>query len=82
LKPGYLLEIGNILLEIGRHKGYLTRGDWIETTFGGIYVSRGYEFRVCKRGKNKDSFVKKQYFFSNYWPDAWPSAFFPQPFGP
>lgn len=26
-------------------------------------------FRVYKRGKNKDSFVKKQYFFSNFCPD-------------
>ena len=26
-------------------------------------------FRVYKRGKNKDSFLKKQYFFSNFYPE-------------
>ena len=34
--------------------------------FGGVSVIKTNVFRVCKRGKNKDSFVKKQYFFSNF----------------
>jgi len=66
LNPDIYWKLEILLLEIGRPKGYLTRGDWIGTTFGGILVSRRYEFRVCKRGKNKDCFGKKQYFFSFY----------------
>jgi len=34
--------------------------------FGGVSVKKTNVFRVYKRGKNKDSFVKKQYFFSNF----------------
>ena len=37
------------------------------SAFGGISVIKTNVFRVYKRGKNKDSFLKKQYFFSNFY---------------
>ena len=64
-------------MEIGRLKGEFDkrRLDWNDLWWH--YVSRGYEFRVCKRGKNKDSFGKKQYFFSNCWSDSSATRIFP-----
>ena len=35
-------------------------------TFSGISVSGDTRFSNCKRGKNKDSFGNKQYFFSKF----------------
>ena len=41
-------------------------GDWIGKPFSGISVSGDTRFSDCKRGKNKDCFANKQYFFSKF----------------
>src|ERR1700744_1755021 len=60
---GNLLEIGVFGLEIGRSE-CRWRLDW--ETFSGISVSGDTRFSGSKRGKNKDCFVNKQYFFSKF----------------
>jgi hypothetical protein len=45
--------------------------------FGGSTYQDDTNSEVCKRGKNKDSFGKKQYFFSNCWSDSSATRIFP-----
>ena len=42
--------------------------------FGGISVSGDTRLRDCKRGKNKDCFGNKQYFFLNLYFKVWPAG--------
>jgi hypothetical protein len=68
LENGDLLEIGVFCLEIGRCG---CRWKLDREIFSGVSVSMAIgtrgdtRLRDCKRGKNKDCFGNKQYFFSN-----------------
>jgi hypothetical protein len=55
--------IGNWSLRIGDWTVLDADGDW--TLCSGINVSGDTRFRNCKRGKNKDCFGNKQFFFKS-----------------
>src|SRR5262245_5179413 len=61
-KPDIYLEIGILVRKLDGWRKLDRNGSL------GVSVLRQFVIRGCKRGKNKDSFLKKQYFFSSFLP--------------